>query len=209
MVFKMEKSKILTDQPSDWVERKWREYASQIYKQCRYRSIDKESAMDLFQEVALRFCKSSGIIDQNKPLLPWFSAVIRNTHHDLHRRVLKTTPLSKLSDCRVAYHPGFSKERDEIVDFRRERFIRGRLDLFMQELSSAEKLAVEFSCIGGISAKEACVYCGVDKGTFSKRKCKAIKKMKAQKESYLAEVENNGSLNLNLDDLLMRASEFS
>jgi DNA-directed RNA polymerase specialized sigma24 family protein len=79
----------------------------------------------------------------------------------------------------------------------------------MEDLTSAEKMAVEYSYIGEIRASEACLYCGVNRSTFQKRKTDAIKKMRRKKNGYMSKYKNNESSCMNLDDLLTRASEFS
>ena len=47
----MSKSRILTEEPPEWVEKVWRKNASQIYKLCKTQSSDDDSAKDLFQDV--------------------------------------------------------------------------------------------------------------------------------------------------------------
>ena len=204
----MSKSRILTETPSEWMDRVWRKNAPQIYKLCRSRSSDAESAKDLFQEVALRFCRFAPMLDRQRDLLPWFRSVVYNTHRDIHRRKLVATPISWLHDCCVAYAPWASKADQEIKERRRENFVRRGLDFLMRGLSSKERVTVEFSCIGGLPAREACVCCAVDKGTFFKRKSVAIRKMRANKDLYLSMLQN-GNYSVDLNDLLTHASEIS
>lgn len=206
----MAKSRILTERPSQWVEKVWRKNASKIYKLCQYQSSDVDSAKDLFQEVALRFCKSASTLDLKRPVEPWFRAVVRNAFYDMNRRLLPVVPFSKLSDAYVAYNTGGNASiMKEIRENRRRQYVREALDDLMQDLSAVEKLAIEFGCIGEIAAGEACLYCGVQKTTFFKRKTVALSKMRKKKDIYMASLEKKESSCLNLDDLLTRASEFS
>lgn len=206
----MAKSRILTEKPPKWVEKVWRKNASQIYKLCQFKSSDPDGAKDLFQEVALRLCRSAYTLDLNKPMIPWFRTVVHNAFFDMNRRMPPVTPFSQLSDTSVTYdasgHGGLERE---LYDQRRSRFIRHELDYLMEDLSVAEKMAVEFSYIGEIPASEACLFCGVNRSTFLKRKSDAIKKMRRKKNEYTSKYKNNESSSINLDDLLTRASEFS
>ncbi len=203
----MSKSRILTEQSPDWVEKVWRKNATQIYKLCCARSRDSEHAKDLFQEVALRFCRSVDILDRNKPIFPWFMTVIRNTHRDLYRKEGRLVRLTDVMEGEARYSTG--KIEQEMREMRRSRFMRNQLDSLMGPLSASEKMAVEFSCIGGIRADDACIFCGTDKGTFFKRKATAFKKMREKRDIYLSLLKKGDSPSPKLDELLMRAGEFS
>lgn len=203
----MSKSRILTEQPPNWVEKVWRKNAPQIYKLCCARSKDTEHAKDLFQEVALRFCRSASDLDKDKPIFPWFMTVIRNTHRDLHRKNHRMTRLMDVMEGDAKYSTG--KIEQEIRENRRFLFVRNQLDNLMDSLTAPEKMAVEFSCIGGIRAEDACIFCGTDKGTFFKRKANAFKKMREKRDIYLSLLKKSDSTSPKLDELLARASEFS
>lgn len=206
----MSKSRILTEESSQWVEKLWSKNAPKIYKLCRSQSSDKESAKDLFQEVALRFCRSADTLDLNRPVDPWLRAVVHNAFCDMNRRVLPVIPFSHFSESFIEYNArGMSSIAKEVNEIRRVRCVRKALDKLMVDLSSAEKLAVEFSCIGEMSAAEACVFCGVERSTFAKRKTKALQKMREKKDIYMASLKKSESSRLNLEDLLTRASEIS
>lgn len=206
----MAKSRILTGRPSQWVEKVWRKNASKIYKQCLSQSSDADSAKDLFQEVALRFCKSAHTLDIKRPVEPWFRAVVHNAFCDMNRRTLPVVPFSRLSDAFAAYNAGGKPSiMKEIAENRRNQYVRDTLDGLMEELSAAEKMAIEFSCIAEIRAAEASIFCGVGRCAFFKRKNDALNKMKKKKDIYMASLGKNESYRLNLDDLLTRASEFS
>ena len=203
----MSKTRILTDQSPNWVEKVWRKNASQIYKLCCSRSKDAEHAKDLFQEVALRFCRSASFLDHDKPIFPWFMTVIRNAHRDLYRKNRNMVRFTDVMEETAFYSSG--KIEREISENRRLSFVRDQLDHLMKPLSASEKMAVEFSCIGGIRADEACLFCGTDKGTFFKRKASAFKKMREKRDIYLSLLKKSDSVSPNLDELLARASEFS
>ena len=203
----MAKSRIFTEPPSTWMERVWQENAPQIYKLCRSRSSDAEAAKDLFQEVALRFCKSADGFDRSKPLFPWIMTVIRNARCDQYRRRHAYVPLRFLPEYTGGYDVG--KQEHEICEERRARFIRRQLDDFMESLTVSEKLAVEYTCIGGFNSREASIYCGIDRNTLFKRKNSAMKKMRERKDCYLSMLKNSGSSTLDLEDLLTHADEFS
>ena len=206
----MSKSRVLTEESPKWVEKVWRKNASQIYKLCQSQSNDDDRAKDLFQEVALRLCRSASTLNMDKPLYPWLRAVVHNTYFDMNRRMLPVTPFSQLSDTFVAYDATGRKDiAQEVYEQRRGRFIRRELDYLMEGLTAAEKMAVEIYCIGEIRAAEACLYCGVNRVTFLKRKNNAIKKMRKKKDIYMSKFKKNESSCVKLDELLTRASEFS
>ena len=206
----MSKSRILTEKPPEWVEKVWRKNASQIYKLCQTQSSDDDCAKDLFQEVALRLCRSASSLDLSKPIYPWLRSVVHNTFFDMNRRMLPIIPLSQLSDANVPYDMNGKRNIAlELQEQRKRLFVRQELDYLMKDLTAAERMAVEFHCIGEIRAAEACLYCGVNRGTFLSRKKVALKKMRKKKEVYMSKFKKNESSSLNLDDLLTRASEFS
>ena len=206
----MSKSRILTEKTPKWVEKVWRKNASQIYKLCQTQSSDDDGAKDLFQEVALRLCRSARSLDLNKPIYPWLRTVVHNTFFDMNRRILPVVPFSQLSDSYVPYDMADKKDiAQELQEQRRWLFVRQELDYLMKDLSAAERMAVEIHCIGGIHAAEACLYCGVNRGTFLSRKKVALRKMRKKKDVYISKFKNNESSRLKLDDLLTRASEFS
>ena len=206
----MSKSRILTEEPPEWVEKVWRKNASQIYKLCKTQSSDDDSAKDLFQEVALRLCRSARSLDLNKPIYPWLRTVVHNTFFDMNRRILPVIPFSQLSDSYVPYDITCKKDiAQELQEQRRWLFVRQELDFLMKDLSAAERMAVEIHCIGGIHTAEASLYCGINRGTFLSRKKVALRKMRKKKDVYISKFKNNESSCLKLDELLTRASEFS
>ena len=205
----MSKSRILTEKPPKWVEKVWRKNASQIYKLCQFKSNDPDGAKDLFQEVALRLCRSACTLDLKKPMAPWFRTVVRNAFTDMNRRLPPVTPFSQLSDNYASYDASGGAIDQEVLERRRRRVLRNELDYLMQDLSAVEKMAVEYSYIGEIPASEASLFCGVNRSTFLKRKSDAIKKMRRKKSEYMSKLKNNDSSCKNLDDWLTRASEFS
>jgi RNA polymerase sigma factor (sigma-70 family) len=206
----MAKSRILTEEPPEWVEKVWRKNASQIYKLCQTQSNDDDNAKDLFQEVALRLCRSAGTLDLKKPIYPWLRTVVHNTFFDMNRRMLPVIPFSQLSDVYVPYD--VTDKKDAVQELRERRkwlFVRHELDYLMEDLTAAERMAVEIHCVGEIRVADACLYCGVNLGTFLSRKKVALRKMRKKKDIYISKFKNSESSCLKLDDLLTRASEFS
>ena len=206
----MLKSRILIEEHPELVEKVWRKNASQNYKLCQAQSSDDDSAKDLFQEVALRLCRSAGTLDLKKPIYPWLRTVVHNTFFDMNRRMLPVIPFSQLSDIYVPYDITANKDvMQELRERRKWLFVRRELDYLMEDLTAAERMAVEIHCIGEIRVADACLYCGVNRGTFLSRKKVALRKMRKKKDIYISKFKNNESSCLKLDDLLTRASEFS
>lgn len=205
----MSKSRILTEKTPKWVEKVWRKNASQIYKLCQFKSNDPDGAKDLFQEVALRLCRSAYTLDLKKPVDSWFRTVVRNAFSDMNRRVPPVVPFSCLSDNSATYDASGGVIDQEVLEKRRRRALRDELDFLMGCLSPVEKMAIEYSYIGEIPATQASLFCGVSRSTFLKRRSEAIKKMRRKKSEYMSKQKNNESSCTNFDDWLTRASEFS
>lgn len=208
----MSKTKKIQVESSEWVEREWRKNSSQIYKLCRLWSSDSESAKDLFQEVALRFCKASSSLDRERPMFPWFATVVRNSSRNQYRQSVKTVTESKMSrdpdkalnmenlaESRALYHVSESGEG----------IMRHELDYLMSELSSAEKMAVECTFIGGMPLCDVGRLLGVSKNAVGKRRARALSKMESKKKERDSLLKKIGASPYLVEELLTRHLKIS
>ena len=209
----MSKSRILTDEPSNWVETVWRKNAPKIYKLCRARSRDLESAKDLFQEVALRFCYNAPHMDHDKPILPWFLLVLRNAAIDQRRQSVRSIPISRINTYR-SREKGYSYDLCEHVagyssGIFQEKALHHELNYLMSDLNRFEKLAIEYCFIGGVGLAEAGKMFGLTRSTFYKKRCTALKKMVQKKNERAILLQNKDAPPFVLQDLLTQATEIS
>ena len=95
----------LCNRPPDWVGAVWEKYSYRIYKLCLQKCGTKEEADDLFQEVALRFCKKAGELKYGSHLLPWFNTVLLHCHYSEYRKKVtnREVPLSCLCEPKASY----------------------------------------------------------------------------------------------------------
>lgn len=194
---------------TDRVEDVWHKNASQIYKQCRLRSNSKEAADDLFQEVALKFCKSVSTLDVNSSLYSWFSTVIRNTHYELHRKNAKFLPISQLCEGQCVYEVLAESSSVHYQDNYRQMLAKDELRFFMEELNPEESLVVELTFLGGLSLAEASKLFGHSKNTLSKIRCTAVAKMRNRKCQRDDQLKKRDAPLILLEDLLTRSAEIS
>lgn len=182
----------------DWVDEIWKENAPKIYKLCLQKCECKEEADDLFQEVALRFCRNADTLDISTPLFPWLSTVMFRCRSDSFKR--KMLPMSSLCDVKAEYGC-------DIEDMIPDRNLDGELDslsiqkelsLLMLELTAYERMLVELSVIGGMTLEEISRILGISKGSVARRRQDAFEKMrekmKLQGDEFSAMMGRKASL---------------
>jgi len=166
----------------DWVGSVWKKYSYRIYKLCLQKCATKDEADDLFQEVALRFCKKAGELNNEIHLLPWFNTVLLNCHYSGYRKkcLVREIPFSSLCesksyyDASVAYAYEFP---DECVNV---ESVRGEFSYLLKALNPLEKMIVELSVVGGLGLGELSRLVGLSRGSLIHRKLVALKKMQAK-----------------------------
>lgn len=206
----MPKPGIFTDSPSHLisessrVETIWKENASKIYKLCSARSSDREAAEDLFQDVALKFCRSASTMNLMEPMYPWFSAVIRNSHFDQFRRRGNVTVMSSLSKDAME-RSVLPRISIRFQDDYREILVDQELRFLMSDLSSFEKFLVNCSLIGGETLVSISQQTGLSKNMMSKRRLLALSKMRKKKKDRDERLEKGDAPPVLLEDLLTRA----
>jgi len=207
----MPKTKKSQVESSEWIEKEWRENSSQIYKLCRLWSSDSESAKDLFQEVALRFCKSAASLDRERPMFPWFATVVRNSCRSQYRQSVRTVPESRIRCGKNGFPVTVENLAESRVpyDAKPECVVKHELEYLMSDLSSSERQAVEYTFIGGMALCDVGRLLGVSKNAVGKRRAKALDKMVSKKKERAEMLEKIGASPYLAQDLLARRIKIS
>lgn len=178
----MPKHGILTDRPNDWVGDLWVKHADKIYKQCVFRTHSEEAAKDLFQDVALKFCRKVHELNVRESLEGWFSVVVRSTFFDDTRKHQKETPVSMLRDVAAEYRTLPETASVHYTNDRREHCIQEAVEELLQTLTPAEKMVVEGTFIAGMSLSEMARDFGMSRCLLWRKRDDALRKMRESRE---------------------------
>ena len=186
--------------PPKWVGTAWKKYSYRIYKLCLQKCGTKDDADDLFQEVALRFCQSARLLNDEVSLFPWLQTVFFHCccNRFRNKNNVRLIPFSELREPVADYDSGNSynyvvedKGRDS------ERLMKGFVRL-TEELEPFEKMVVELSLVGGVNIRDMSKMLGISKGTIVKTRVVAIKKLREKlrlrKESFKAMTGRDATL---------------
>lgn len=202
-------SRIFSEKTNTWVENVWRKHAPQIYKQCRIRSSSKESADDLFQEVAFRFCKFAPILNTDASLWCWFRTVIAHTHCEMYRKGGKVLPISHLSERLASYDSYPESVSVHFQDNQEQKSIQDELRFFLEGLAPLERMIVEVSFLGGVTLLELSRILGLSKSNLSRIRSIALKKMAMRKFERDLQMKKMDAPTVLLEDLLTSPVEIS
>lgn len=200
----MSKQKIFTEVNLK-IESVWKNFAPKIYKLCKDRSTSLESAEDLFQEVALKFCKSAQSLDMDGSLYSWFLTVIRNAHFDQYRRQNREFSMSCLAEKQLNYDMFPTNASIHFQDDSRNLRVEKELEFLMSTLDSAERKSVELTYILELSLDEVSELLGVSKYNLVKSRLLAIEKMRKKKDERDEIHKKNDAPAFVLEDLLTSA----
>ncbi|MCQ2091070.1 MAG: sigma-70 family RNA polymerase sigma factor [Fibrobacter sp.] len=189
----MDNQRIFTES-NQKLERVWKENATQIYKLCSCRSNSPEAADDLFQDVALKFCKNACTLNLDEPMYHWFSVVVKNAHHDQFRRRLHETPFSRLAENVASYDVFPTTASIHFNDDLRQLQVEKDLDYLMSELSGIEKRSIELTYFDGLSLVEASVHQRVSRRVLARRRRGAFLKMQKKREDQEILIKKNDAL---------------
>lgn len=160
-----------------WVETTWLELSPQIYKLCVKKCGKTEDAKDLFQDIALKFCKNAEKLMVRDKAFPWLIVVSRSCWSDMVEKKHSTFAASTLRDEPVPYdvlsenRSVFHNEKDSIAfDF----------DHCFLFLSPVERFIIKLMCIGRASCDEVAGILGLSTNSVRKRKHRAMKKIRAK-----------------------------
>lgn len=183
------------------LETVWKNYSSQIYKLCVGWSDSREGADDLFQEVALKFCTSSYSMDLNGNLFQWFSTVVENAHHDVHRHWAREVSVSRLSERRAVYDVAPQKAAT-FHDDEKALNVQSELDFLMTNLTEEERRLVTLTFFEGLSLQEMSDLMHSTWYRLKKRRTGAVSKMKEMKKVRDELFKKKGTPVPILEDLL-------
>lgn len=205
----MEQTRIFTDRPTNWVENTWRENAPLIYKLCRARSSNKEAADDLFQEVALKFCKAAPDLSRDTPLCSWFRSVVMHTYYDLYRKNEHILSLSRLRDYQQTYEAFPEQASVHYQECKYVKVKREALKHFMSTLDPVERMVTELSYLGEIPLPMLSRTLNLSKSSLCKIRNSALRKMKRCKVKSEQRLQKKDAPSFLLKDLLTGGFEIS
>lgn len=186
----MPKQGIFTDGLNDQIGMIWSKYASKIYKQCAHQTKSEEAAKDLFQDVALKFCRRARSLDLGCCLESWFRRVVHTTYCDQIRKVYVETPMSCLMDEAGEYNafPSHANKFHE-ENVRRQR-TQDLVNLFLNELTPAERAVVEGSFIAGVTLSSMSRDFGMPRQVLWRIRYAALIKLRRGRNFRLRDIEN-------------------
>ena len=179
----------LCDRPPNWVGSVWKKYSYRIYKLCLLKCVTKEDADDLFQEVALRFCKKARELNNRRGLYAWLQTVLLHCHYSFYRKKKdRMVPLSNLHE-QVCDYDSMETVKFVVPDEKiNPEAVMNEFSLLLDELTPLERMIVELSVVGNLSIRDLSRLIGLSKANLIVRRNLAFEKMKlkmmAQKENY-------------------------
>jgi len=165
--------------PRKWVGSVWKKYSYRIYKLCLKKCGTKDEADDLFQEVALRFCKNASQLNNQVHLLPWLEAVLLHCHYNGYRKrhQMHEIPFSVLNEPKACYDARWADAYVPPEEGMCTEAILSEFSLLLEVLNPLEKMIVELSVVGGLSIRELSRLLGLSRGCLVRRRLMAFQKM--------------------------------
>ena len=174
----MSSKKSLCNRTPNWVGTIWKKYSYRIYKLCRQKCATKDEADDLFQEVALRFCKNAGVLNNQVHLFAWLQTVLLHCHYNDYRKrhMIHEIPFSVLMEPKAVYDArwadAYVKPDDDVGEAAMQEFA-----FLLEVLNPLEKMIVELSVVGGFSLRDLSELIGLSRGSLAQRRRAAFQKM--------------------------------
>ena len=171
----MQKKSVASGKSDEWLKETWNSYSSQIYNLCRAKCEDKEDAMDVFQNVALRFCQHAKDIEYNDSIYPWLYKVFKNCFYDHVRFRQRLSPFSWASDVMGDY---LALPIEKSVFYRSSNQKNDELNCVMRSLSVEDRRLIDLTFKKGLTVEEVSSILGRSFNTVVKRRNSAIKRAK-------------------------------
>ena len=174
----MSSTGFLCNRPPDWVGAVWKKYSYRIYKLCLQKCATRDEADDLFQEVALRFCKNAGELNNQTHLFAWLQTVLLHCHYNSHRKrhLVHEIPFSSLMESKAVYNArgvdAYVKPDKGLGEMAVKEF-----SVLLEVLNPLEKMIMELWVVGGLSLRELSELIGLSKGSLAHRRQVALQKM--------------------------------
>ena len=178
----MSHSDFLYNRPRHWIGSVWKKYSYRIYKLCLQKCATKDEADDLFQEVALRFCKNARKLNNQIHLFSWFQTVLLHCHYNECRKGYKTReiPISCLCEPKSNYRARAADAYRQAEENLRMDAVMDEFTFLLEMLNPLEKMIVELTVIGGLSIRELSRLIGLSRGSIVHRRNVAFKKMETK-----------------------------
>lgn len=174
----MSSKKILCNRTPNWVGAVWKKYSYRIYKLCLQKCATKDDADDLFQDVALRFCKKAASLNNQVHLFAWLQTVLLHCHYNDYRKrqMVHEIPFSILMEPKAVYDArwadAYVKPEDDVGDAAVKEF-----SFLLESLNPLERMIVELSVLGGLSLRDLSGLIGLSRGCLAQRRQAAFQKM--------------------------------
>ena len=156
-----------------WLEEMWRIYSPQIYNLCRMNCGSREDALDVLQNVALRFCQNAKKIKYGDSIYPWLFQVFRNCFYDYARHRQKQAPFSVVSDVMGDY---MALPAEKSVFYKEGNQKNDELYRAVSSLSRRDRELIDLTFHKGLTTEELSALYGVSFNTITKRRKSAIKR---------------------------------
>ena len=173
----------------EWVEQVWKKHGDIIYKLCAIKCASTEEAKDLFQTVALKFCRNAMTLMSGGDALGWIVKVLHNTYLDSVPARDRFSPMSYGAERRPDYEP-FRMEDSAFFSPPGGADVAYLLDKVSPILNPVEKMILDMTFLGGISTDMQCNILGLSKNAIRKRRYFALKKIR-----NMMEADSDGALN--------------
>lgn len=158
-----------------WLEETWGTYSPQIYNLCRMNCANREDAMDVFQNVALRFCQHARTVEYTDSIYPWLFRVFRNCFYDYARFRQKLSPFSIISDNAVDY---MALPVESSVFYKAGNQKNDELRRVVASLSRRDRELIDMTFHKGLTTEELSTLYKVSFSAIVKRRHSAIKRAK-------------------------------
>lgn len=159
-----------------WLEEMWRIYSPQIYNLCRMNCGSREDALDVLQNVALRFCQNAKKIKYGDSIYPWLFQVFRNCFYDYARHRQKQAPFSVVSDVMGDY---MALPAEKSVFYKEGNQKNDELYRAVSSLSRRDRELIDLTFHKGLTTEELSALYGVSFNTITKRRKSAIKRARS------------------------------
>lgn len=159
-----------------WLEEMWRIYSPQIYNLCRMNCGSREDALDVLQNVALRFCQNAKKIKYGDSIYPWLFQVFRNCFYDYARYRQKQSPFSVVSDVIGDF---MALPAEKSVFYKEGNQKNDELYRAVSSLSRRDRELIDLTFHKGLTTEELSALYGVSFNTITKRRKSAIKRARS------------------------------